>query len=1730
VVQDVIASDANRDGIPVSVVVNVSSNLAPGNDSDVLRVRFSLLDQNDVQHGPEVVVQQTVSFPMFPGGLPSWNGSATFSGEIVPNTRLKPGDVFRVKAVLERDAGGGSWTQLDTETQAGGGTIWHFTSTDSDDASSNTNVRLTTAALNSPYIIRNVPGQGYFRCVVGGKARRYDHFAATTPDISNITIPLRWTLRDLTDNVDVPLISTTGPVGVDLAEFAAGSPNSPVETLFEANVDVVPQNWADIDPLHAYELRIEAGHPGEAVFTLDSTRNTTPANWLALSGVLKFVTFTTTFDQLQFSPLPMNVTADPNAHAEGILTIPAGHGKLPDQPNHSFSGALDVKIMLNGDAQYIGTAEVTVSGPVNDTVVVNGITVKRSGITLGQFGAQAGSFEVKFPRGMSYATTAGTRRMKSKWLAMGVNLPLNADLLVQPWVLSSTNLFVALERLPLVFAVPSVTVNFQAGTFSFTPTSCAYDTFVELGYLEAAAVASPSQIDLPAGQLLHAGNDQVFRLARANSGDTFVVSAGADEAASIDYLRLTFDPGAYFTHFPRGLPVGAVAPAVAASQLVIQNDVVAETSMLAGAEVGSLRWDPNNPPEPGKPSCSSATPAADLARIMTPVGNVLNFRPDGSLTALVDFPAGPFQWGIAKNAPLTYTQSMTLGTQGRLMIPAHFLPWRSVPFSDLEDKHRTAALHLAGRNTTGALTWEHPQADAYQTGALDYAGVNLRADSGHTGETIMGGVSTGSFPLRSESKFYIRPGGVSGMIQSDQDFSLNIYGMQMNLEGMKLAYLSNVVTDSALNGGLSVGMPNSASHASGFSLTFDGLRLFADGSLDRGVLEPNQGAKSLRYWKTDITPISMEFRQPDPCDASEGFLALGVEAVLPSLSGNQLLRGVLGFRGIDGSIIARADTDNDFDVTGIDSRLAVPGNVKVKGPGGSEYTITPVTGAYLSAWTGAGAATGFASLAGAMDVPFFENLNIHLHADPQLTGGSEPIVYVMSPPESLGPFTMTGFDPTNSGMPSGYLPSFYRTNEQFFPHARKNWLGLISFDYPVEWVRELKQFKSKTERTTDVKVASVQSRVRSMTPNSADLKFNAVLGGNPLPGTSAAELIGGALNGLGASEVLDALDGVAPFDLKESLAGLASFEEALADTPEQLVREPLANAINHVRGLLLPTTSQQNFKIELKNRLAIEFGAVAPEGGNLLPTGWKHSVFNRLDQVKNTANELRGLIHDASTVKALVNALAGSSDPPGQTTSEDPPDDIQQMLNNAYGLLTYVYTTADTLKTGINAIDLQIDAAAWDAIIEAAMPQIAAHPLSMTDHQLADAILLQFLGSTQAALLGENMRTHLSDVRDRMRTGLDEALGGLNEMAQGEVGPLNPLLDTPGMEDFRFAKIDGSARINGDSLHELRLDVDIDIKATDFKMHGYVLYKDITSDTPQGACRQSQGIAAELTLGASTAVPIGQPDPGQTQVVKSNIEAEAKFAFAASGALDGLSGRIGLTHPGSGANLGILKLKQAELGFGFGGGDGYIYGKGAAKSKTFDVEGALFFGRTCQPEQVLGRVDPMVADLLSDDLFDEVMGRAGAPPVNASNLPVYGFYGFGYGAISLNALIGIPPTCMLNLKAGAGMGMFYFFRETGASPAYYTAVGLRQDFGISGEVLCVADINARISMIGATPTSTNSLIDISSQISNADGIVGKGKAGFDATFGISPFDFTVSKTLHMDFRYENKDVDFDVDF
>ena len=1175
----------------------------------------------------------------------------------------------------------------------------------------------------------------------------------------------------------------------------------------------------------------------------------------------------------------------------------------------------------------------------------------------------------------------------------------------------------------------------------------------------------------------------------------------------------------------------------------MQNDTVSAASTLTGADVTSLTWNPNQPPEPDKIACNSAVPVSTVSRAMTPVGNLLNFRPDGSLAATVNFTGGGIAWGVAKNSPLTYTHALGGFTGGTLLLPSHFLPWRNPANPGQPDPaqaglavtHRTAALHLAGRSASGALTWEVPQTAAYQTGALDYAGVNLRATGAggpYVGVSVLGGVPTPAYPLRPESKFYVRPGGVSGVIQSDQDFTLSVYGMAMNLQGVKLAFLGNAVRDSLLNGGLRVGGP-ALTQATDFTLTFTGLRLFGDGSLDRGVLAANQGAKLLRHWKTSVTPLSMEFKQPNPCDASIGFLALGVEAVLPALATDEMLRGVLGFRGGDGSLIARGDADNDFAVTGLDSRLRVPGNLKVRGPGTSQFSLTPVTGAYLSKWPGSGAATGFISVAGALDVPFFENLTVHLHADPPAVGGpaTNVTVYVMQPPDALGPFTLAGFDPRNEGTPGVAVP-FYRLGSAYFPHARKNWLGLLDFDFPLEWNPSLRQLQMRagTEVSQNLVVAQVKSRVRSLTPTTADLKFKATLGLD-LPSVSATDLLGGALNGLGASGVLDAITSAVP-GFTAAISQLQQFEEALADTPEKLVRQPLLSAIAFVRSQS-PNATATQFRDALVARLVAEFSGASTTTPKPVPTRWKETVFAKLDVADQVAVTLRDYVVNANTVLVIANAAAGQL---GGSSSAAVPDEVKEMLNKSYGLLSVVHAGIGQLKTGINAIDLGLDAPAWNAILDLALPMLPALPLAeQTDAQLADTLMLHFLGDAKAGLLGEAMRVHLAEPRDQLRAGLDEALGGINEMLQGAAGDVFPPVGPPGlpnMSDLQFGKIDGHARINGDSLHELRLDADITIKTgTDFNLHGYVLFRDLTSDTPASACRLAAGVAAELTLGASTMIPLGTPVPPATSVVPSKIEIEAKFAFSDTGELNGLAGRFGLSNP-SGALFGILKVQLAELGFGFGGGDAYLYGKGAGQTEFYDLEAALFFGRTCDLLAVMTRVDAQAAELLGDPRFDTVL-RPTPPDGSPAPLPVYGFYGFGYGAISVNALIGIPPSCMLNLKAGAGLGAFYFFRENNipghpANLNYHTVLGLRNDLGVSGELLCVADISARLSLIGAAVSSGESALNLPAQLANATGISGNGVANVEVTIGLSPFEVTLSKSLNMTFGY--KPLKFDLDF
>lgn len=1660
--------------------------------------------------------------------------SHTFDITFKPQNQLSPHKRYTLKAKWRKKLPGNSYGGiyfgvLLNDSSPNTALYFHFPNTTSGDAGANAQSVVDIDSWNRRWMIAGSPTQGSLRFLANVTTYRFDDYDLPISHqaiVTTLSVALKkvstgavvWTAPD--KHISITVASHSIGSGA-LAEHASNNGQAVVDLNVPPGILEQGQSYAPV---------ITVTHTGETTGGNDGTRAFAAQSLLRFSGRVFFGSFETTFDAVDNDP-----ASDLNAAALPLptttLAVPVGHGFLPDAPGVTYGGTpLAVEIEPDGDALYGDGTLISLSGA--DSVTTNGVTIQRSDVTLNMSGAKAGSLTIRLPRGFGWSPVPATRVLKSKMTA--TNITLGSDLLPTSSLFATApgGIFLALDRLPLVFAAPSLSFDFNVSRFLFTPSSCLFDSAFELATLEN--YGATSQIEWSPLAPLHAGNDQVFRAAKVSGTDQFVVSAGSDQAVHINSARLEFNAGAFWTHFPKHWLTVTSGGQTANSQFVITNDVVTESSVLDGIAAVFGSFSPNCKEEENKPICPLGLATASAVAFAANVsGDQLSFLPDGSLhgsAALFStVPAANIStmaWGTISTGgfPL-FAHHITLTTgaaiTGNLLLPAHFLSSREAATAAIAMDDRTAASHLTGRSV-GLV--EAPYTAGYHAGAADYAGVNVRAGdfAGNLdGGSRIGGAPMVSYDLLPEAKFYFRTAGVSGSLQSSTNLGpMPINGFDMSFDGMKLAFLDNTVEGTKLNGGVSVGGV-APTYPCLFNVSFKNMRLFGNGALDRSDVDPNQGSKSLAYWRSEFTPFTLSFVQPDACagPGSTSFLALGVKMALPALTAETQLSGVLGFRG-DGTLVARDDADNTFAVTGIDSRLRVPGGIDLQGPGSSSYEVTPVSGAYLNKWPGSGVSptTGYASIAGAVDVPFFENLTTHLHAIAPLTMDQKPTVHVMQPPVGLGPFDLADFDPTNSGVPSGVTLEDYHTLSNYFPHARKNWLGLIDFDYPMEWNRALRQFEMKpgADSPQNLKIAQAKSRVRSLTPSTADLKFKADLGID-LPSLNTNQLLGEALEGVGGG-LLSALSGAVP-GFGSVISELEEFEQCLADTPERLVRQPLIQAVANVRGTL-GNPNAADFKTALINRLNAEFSAtsaslVPPES---LPSKWRESVFQKLNKADHVATTLRDYALDAAVIRDLANVAGGALG--GNTGNTTVPKEVNEMLDNAYGLLTLVHNGISDVKTGINAITLTPD---WAPIVDLALPELPANPLAgQTDEQVADILLKHFLGDASAALLGSEMRVHLSPMRDQLRSSFDQVFGGMNEMIQGPGGDVSPV-PVPGvslLSDLQFGKLDGYARINGDSLHELRLDADVRLElGTRFDFHGYALFRDLTSDTPDGGCRTGSGVAAELTLGASTTIPLGTPKKDTT------LEVEAKFAFTETRVLNGLAGRFGLAG-GEGFKLGVITITQAELGFGFGGGDGYLYGKGAGKSDYADVEAALFIGRTCGEQllSTLSRLDAQAAELLAEPVMQPVIN-----PTPANPNPIYGFYAFGYGAVSINALIGIPPSCMLNLKAGAGMGAFYFVRQHSFDSEWEATLGLRQDFGVSGEVLCVADISARLSLIGATiPGTVSSPINVLDAIGSASGITGNGKADFEVTIGVDPFDVTFSKTLKMNFGYSP--LRFDVDF
>jgi hypothetical protein len=355
------------------------------------------------------------------------------------------------------------------------------------------------------------------------------------------------------------------------------------------------------------------------------------------------------------------------------------------------------------------------------------------------------------------------------------------------------------------------------------------------------------------------------------------------------------------------------------------------------------------------------------------------------------------------------------------------------------------------------------------------------------------------------------------------------------------------------------------------------------------------------------------------------------------------------------------------------------------------------------------------------------------------------------------------------------------------------------------------------------------------------------------------------------------------------------------------------------------------------------------------------------------------------------------------------------------------------------------------------------------------------------------------------RQAVDDALRFADNLIASNLDASGTVLEALGsLADYTAAaRLKGYARINGDSLAELRLDGSVRLKIPDeMKFDGWFLVRSLDSTTPNAACLAAGGAAAEVAAGATADFKwAGKPNV---------ISLGGKVALGPTGSPVGLCGDFGLAKD---IDFQVVRLSNIKFGFGFGANNGYLYARGAGKLKTMDVAAGLFLGQTCDLG-VVANADPDIGGLLPQVL-------------PGYSLPVKGAMIYAEGGMSLMPLIGIPPSCVLDVRVSGGQGFFGFAGSStvngdGSIPV---VAGIKQKLGVSGEVLCLVDVSGElVAVLAASGLVKDGGLSF-------QGLNGTARATVRGEVGVSPFSWDFEKSLGLKLAADaSGNVTYGIDF
>ncbi|MCC5805516.1 MAG: hypothetical protein JJU00_04220 [Opitutales bacterium] len=787
-------------------------------------------------------------------------------------------------------------------------------------------------------------------------------------------------------------------------------------------------------------------------------------------------------------------------------------------------------------------------------------------------------------------------------------------------------------------------------------------------------------------------------------------------------------------------------------------------------------------------------------------------------------------------------------------------------------------------------------------------------------------------------------------------------------------------------------------------------------------------------------------------------------------------------------------------------------------------------------------AQGFMNVPGLVRVSFFEALEGHLQMpsipppeDPaeDPAGWGSAMLHISNGTWGSTGFFMPGYhDPDNRGFPGNTHTQLdnYRTGDAHRTRAKQKWLnGAISFDFPLLWDFATRSFRSHQPVKDDFVVLTLEQRVAYLSAERAEVRFGAQAG---LPQINLANFVINTLDDLtGVSATLaGALEALIVGQLD---TGLGRLDDILADHKtghyENLLGTQLDAITNHVynflhnqwnNGTQWPVSFLADFEnqysdgflntmiwgglsganqaAELQNALNAAIAAVDEVigtgiGGGLLPAAGSTDAVRSLAAA--LVRELAGSINSnlAGVVGGAAESVLNEMLAPHLNTAAPTFADLRVGLEEIRAALV---TTRNRLNAGgdfraqLQQQYLSALSAEFPGVSQTVRNDLATYvgTFNATNrfHWAGEAVVKQKIrraftdrlyGTEYVAATQTTVKHRVFDINTSLRSALGSAFGQVNEVVRATLTAALTDLDTGfapvlGLfSDFMgSAGIDGYAIFNGNALRQVRIDGKFQWSVpekTTFSAFLEINQYESGSDKPP--CGDMGKDAAEVILGAHN-VPCDFLSPDM------RVNIETKFSFEIENGMlvpIGFAGSFVMTE--GEVSFQAFTITDLAVAVAFGKYENYLSAALGLRFNGYKAKGGIFFGRTCT-----------LMPIMAWDMF--VAAALGMPDDTFTGAYVYGECHIPVSQV----LLGIPASCVFQVSAGMGMGMFYFIE----GPTY----GARGMLSVSGDALCLFSIGGSMDLVG---------------LKQGNKFKVKGKGTFYVEFGVCPFCFKGNKTVHI---------------